>query len=89
MIGRASLGNPWVFHPEDRPAAISQIIKAAVRHIELIEQFYENPSRKLAAMKNHLGKYFKGFPGSAKIRQGIYATAGWTELKAFIADLPR
>ena len=89
MIGRASLGNPWVFHPDGRPAAISPIIKAALRHIELIEHYYETPSLKLAAMKNHLGKYFKGFHGSSKIRQRIYATPGWTELKTLIAELLR
>jgi len=80
MIGRGALGNPWIFRPEGRPENIEGIIPSLQRHLELIEEYF--PADKvLARTKNQAGRYFKGLPGSAMIRQKIYAARSFTELK--------
>jgi len=87
MIGRAALGNPWVFHPQGRPGSLLTILRAVIRHVELLESYSESPRFKLAAMKNHLGKYFKGFSGSSAIRKGIYDATDWTSLRQMLSQL--
>ena len=87
MIGRAALGNPWVFHPDGRPEDIGPVIKCVLRHVSLLEQFNAVPKLKLAAMKNHLGRYFKGFSGSSAIRRNIYDADDWSSLKEVLSQL--
>jgi tRNA-dihydrouridine synthase len=85
MIGRAALGNPWIFRPEGRPANLAGIVPAIQRHLELIERFYP-PERVLARTKNQFGRYFKGLPGSSKVRQQIYSAESFQELKDLLTS---
>ncbi len=87
MIGRAALGNPWVFHPSGRPGDIKGVMTAVRHHIFLLESVNGSPHLKLAAMKNHLGKYFKGFSGAGAIRKNIYETTDWQSLKDLFDQL--
>jgi len=87
MIGRAALGNPWAFHAEGRPGTLQDIVAGVQMHIELIELYCVQPQVKLASLKNHLGKYFRGFPGSSSLRQQIYAMSNWSELKTLLGSL--
>ena len=85
MIGRGALGNPFVFGPESRPANVAGILPALHRHLELIEK-YCSPERVLARTKNQSGRYFKGLPGSTKIRQLIYSAKTFQELKDLLTS---
>ena len=87
MIGRASLGNPWVFHPDGRPGNLSPVITAAQRHLFLVEFYNDDNQFQLAAMKNHLGKYFKGFSGASCIRKNIYAADDWSDIRGLLNEL--
>lgn len=84
LIGRGAIGNPWIFNPSDRPANLTAIISTVLTHMELIERFSETPDRALGAIKNHLGKYFRGMPGSAQMRKAVYEQADWASLKYYM-----
>ncbi|MBU0593598.1 MAG: tRNA dihydrouridine synthase DusB [Gammaproteobacteria bacterium] len=86
MIGRAALGNPFVFDPEGRPASLSSIMPALSRHLELIES-YCRPEQVLARTKNQAGRYFKGLPGSSAIRQKIYEAPSFVALRKVVQEL--
>jgi nifR3 family TIM-barrel protein len=85
MIGRGALGNPFVFRPEGRPANVAGIVPALHRHLELIEEYCPT-ERVLARTKNQAGRYFKGLPGSSKIRQLIYSAKTFQELKDLLTS---
>ena len=87
MIGRASLGNPWVFHPDGRPVNLSPVIAAVQRHVFLVESCNGDIQFQLAAMKNHLGKYFKGFSGASSIRKKIYEADDWSDIRGLLNRL--
>lgn len=71
MIGRAALGNPWVFSPGGRPDELPRLLDGVFRHLELIEGSL--PSGHMpGCIKNHLGRYFKALPESARYRKMIY-----------------
>jgi len=80
MIGRASLGNPWVFRPDGTPATLSLRMAGLRRHLELASQ-YRLADRSLARIKNHAGRYFKDIPGGNAIRRRIYGARTFTELR--------
>jgi len=71
MIGRAALGNPWVFRPEGPPDSIPDRLAALRRHLELIALHLPG-SGHLPAVKNQAGRYFKAMPGAATLRRQIY-----------------
>ena len=83
MIGRAALGNPFVFGPAERPLTVAGLLPALSRHLQLIEQFCP-VALVLARTKSQTGRYLKGQPGSAALRQKIYETKSFAELKNLV-----
>ncbi|HKJ64385.1 MAG TPA: tRNA dihydrouridine synthase DusB, partial [Desulfopila sp.] len=86
MIGRGALGNPWIFSGVARPQFNAEIAAGALRHLHLMEQ-YLSVERLLAAIKNHMGRYFTGLPGSTVIRRRIYQCADFPELRACLESV--
>lgn len=81
MIGRAALGNPWVFTPTGPPVSLPARMAGLRRHLALLKEHYP-VDRILAKIKNHAGRYFKGIPGGSVIRQRIYSIKTFAELMA-------
>ena len=79
MIGRGSMGNPWAFSPDGRPENGEEILKTALEHAELMKRFLP-VDRMLGCLKNQLGKYFKGLPGSSSMRKAVYEQQSFDDL---------
>ncbi|MCK5071309.1 MAG: tRNA dihydrouridine synthase DusB [Desulfocapsa sp.] len=86
MIGRAALGNPWVFRKDGRPQSLALILPTVTRHLELMEEHLDT-KRLLAYIRNHTGRYFSNFPGSSQIRKKIHSCENFTVLQNFIESL--
>ncbi len=86
MVGRGALGNPWVFSPQGRPADREGILAGALRHAELMERFLP-VERMLGCIKNQLGRYFKGLPGSAALRKSVYESPTFADLLQMLRNL--
>lgn len=86
MIGRAALGNPWVFSKDGRPVSYGQILPGVLRHIELMER-YIDVHRLFAVVKNHVGRYFKNLEHSSTIRKHIYDCKSFSDLKNFFTTI--
>ncbi len=86
-IGRGAIGNPWVFSYSGRPSSLGRIVETVADHLDLIEQHRSGPIRGLGSIKNHLGHYFKGFPGSSRIRKEIYGQQDFNSLRSYIGSL--
>jgi len=79
MIGRASMGNPWIFSQVVQYLATGEMLPgptpemrraAAVRHYELLAQ---TKGEQIAnrEMRKHLAWYTKGLRGAARLRGAI------------------
>jgi len=79
MIGRAALGNPWVFSPEGTPTTLAKRMSGLKHHLELIQEF-NTPDRILPKIKNQAGRYFKGIVGGSSIRRQIYQAESFNEI---------
>lgn len=86
MVGRAALGNPWVFSRDGRPDTLRDILPAVERHLELMDTHLDT-RRQLAYIRNHTGRYFSNFSGSSLIRKTIHSCADFQELRRFISTL--
>ncbi len=87
MIGRGSLGNPWVFQQPGRPATFSARLPTVLRHLKLAERYLPT-TRMLFRIKNHAGRYLAGLPGASHIRQQIIACKDMEELmQLFVNDI--
>ena len=94
MIGRASLGNPWIFKQVneyiekgiiiDKPTN-EERIDICLKHLELLEEI---KVEKVAVLeiRNHIAWYLKGIKGSNEIKNKIYMTKDIKEIKKILTD---
>ncbi len=88
MIGRAALGNPWVFSKKGRPQSLPEILVGVNQHMKLMEQHLDT-KRVLAYIRNQIGRYFCHFAGSSQIRKSIHQCETFGLLQEFISSLSR
>ncbi len=94
MIGRGSLGNPWIFseigeHLSRRVytvPTIDEIIDCCIYHINLIRD--DKGERTAAAeLKKHAAMYIKGVRSAASIRDRIMKTTSTAEIEEILKEL--
>lgn len=90
MIGRASIGNPWVFnqikhymHTGEHlaPPTVAQRAEACVEHLNMSLQ-WKGPVLGIVEMRRHYSNYFKGLPGIKEHRQVMVSTMEPSEIIA-------
>ena len=88
LIGRAALGNPWIFHGKE---AVREAVRAQsqypvpeptvsladrfdmiLKHAHTFERFHDAP--RFPRMRKHLGWYCSGFPHAAALRADMVKT---------------
>ncbi|MDW8325902.1 MAG: tRNA dihydrouridine synthase DusB [Anaerolineales bacterium] len=68
MIGRAAIGNPWIFAGKDREqVTLDEKIALMRRHLALSLEFY-GPERGLVLFRKHAARYIVGLPNEAELR---------------------
>ncbi len=67
LIGRATLGNPWIF--QGKIPTKEERIKILLEHCRKYAEFF--PHGDFKVMRKHLAWYTKGFRGSAKLRNEL------------------
>jgi len=92
MIGRASLGNPFIFRETvelldsgnvPAPPSREERMAVALQHLDLIMQF-KGEQVAVREMRKHLAWYVKGMPGAAQIRVLINQANTRDEMLAII-----
>jgi tRNA-dihydrouridine synthase B len=94
MIGRAALGNPWIFsqvgafletgtpgREEPDPGKRRSMMR---RHLSALIRFMGDERRAVRVMRKHLGWYTKGLPGSALFRDAVNRVESRAEIEEAI-----
>ncbi len=82
LVGRAALGNPWIF--TDLTPTVAQKAKVALEHAQLFEQTYINqPKYSFIPMRKYLAAYISDFPAAKSLRLALMQTTSATQ----VADL--
>ena len=87
MIGRAAIGNPWIFSRLDRcqvpPHTVLQIMRD---HLTLMLEFYGDP-KGLIIFRKHAAGYLKPYALSSEIRAGLLTTADSSEFVTRLQEI--
>ncbi len=95
MIGRASMGNPWVFREVVHylatgeippPPGIKEKINTAVRHLDLLVR-YKGEYIGVREMRKHASWYLKGLRGAARLREQLNRAVTKEEMKVMLQSL--
>lgn len=67
MIGRAAIGNPWIFQRKDRhEVTVEEVIALLKRHLRAMIEYYGDHG--LILFRKHAVKYMQGMPHVAALR---------------------
>ncbi|MBQ2311013.1 MAG: tRNA dihydrouridine synthase DusB [Firmicutes bacterium] len=91
LIGRAALGDPWIFAEwkdgcagkKHRSAA--EISAMMLRHFQLLRQI-KGDRTAVMEMRKHFGWYTKGVRGAAELRRQVNTASDAVEMMRFIND---
>ena len=71
MIGRAAIGNPWIFSRLERlQVPPHQVLQVLLRHLELSLEVY-GPKRGLVLFRKHASRYLSPYPLPVEMRQRL------------------
>ena len=95
MIGRAAMGNPWIFREARAfltdgngvPATLEERWTLVLRHCRLAVESgrYGNERQTLTSMRSRLMAYCKGFPGARELRQKLCHVTAVAEIEDMAA----
>ena len=88
MIGRASMGNPWIF--KETLCAVTgkkipqkpnrdEKINFAINHYHMLREYYGEPSAT-KQMRKFFAWYIKGLRGASRIREKIFTLENYEEI---------
>ncbi len=94
MIGRAALGNPWIFKEIieyidndkviDKPTPLDRV-DMCIKHLEYLEQT-KITKVVVLEIRNHIGWYLKGLKGSNDLKNEIYKTKDINQIKELLKE---
>jgi nifR3 family TIM-barrel protein len=85
MIGRAAIGNPWIFQRKDRcEVTIDEVIALLKRHLTAMIDYYGE--RGLILFRKHAVKYMFGMPHVAALREQIVTCESVARFDDIIGD---
>ncbi|HQL24369.1 MAG TPA: tRNA dihydrouridine synthase DusB [candidate division Zixibacteria bacterium] len=94
MVGRAAMGDPWVFGRIERYLATGERVpepSAAERinwmreHVAMAVQVY-GEARGIRIMRKFLAQYVKGLAGAAALRPRLYRVSSLAEVEAVVGE---
>ncbi len=87
MFGRAIFGNPWLFHPNKKPAdvPVPERLRVMLEHTKLFEELLGD-IKSFAIMKKHYKAYVNGWDGAKELRVKLMETNTVAEVEIIVND---
>ncbi len=93
MVGRASLGYPWIFHSIRQrlkglpfePVTLEEKIRICHTHFQLLKK-EKNPFLCLNLTKKHFSWYLRGFPGAGMWRKRFVTSQSVEEVEGLLEE---
>jgi tRNA-dihydrouridine synthase len=84
MIGRAAVGNPWIFSRLDRQDVLpEQVYRVIELHLQRMLSFY-GEARGLVIFRKHANQYLTASGLSSEIRRSLLTTASADEFLSLL-----
>jgi len=97
MIGRASIGYPWIFEEVKHfyrtgemlpPPTLSQRVDAATEHLRMSVK-WKGEKLGVVEMRRHYANYFKGIPNFKQLRMALVTLDSYDELESTLTQISR
>lgn len=85
LIGRAALGNPWIFRGVI--PTIEERFKVLLEHCKKFTEFF--PKSDFSIMRKHLAWYVKNFPHAAEVRNQLMQVKSIDNVKKIIFSIEK
>jgi len=83
LIGRAALGNPWIF--KGVVPTTEERFKVLLEHCEKFRDFF--PKSDFSIMRKHLAWYIKDFPHAAEVRNQLMQVKNIDDVKKIFSKI--
>lgn len=96
MIGRASIGYPWIFNEikhyiktgmKPGPPTLEERVNVAVRHVDFSVE-WKGTRQGLLEMRRHYTNYFRGIPNFKPVRTILVESESLEEVKETLLRIP-
>ncbi|MCU0327332.1 MAG: tRNA-dihydrouridine synthase, partial [Spirosomaceae bacterium] len=95
MIGRASIGYPWIFNEIKHyfktgemlpPPSIQQRVEAARKHLTFSIR-WKGERTGMLEMRRHYANYFRGLPNFKEYRMKLVQSLDWQEISDTLDEI--
>jgi tRNA-dihydrouridine synthase len=95
MIGRAAIGNPWIFRQihdylntgkKRQPPSLKEKINAVRFHLTM-EKEWKGERRAVLEMRRHYANYFKGIPYFKPYRMRLLQETGFDQVMEILNEI--
>ena len=83
LIGRAALGNPWIF--KGIVPTTGERFKVLLEHCKKFTEFF--PASDFSIMRKHLAWYIKDFPHAAEVRNELMQVKNIKDVKKILSKI--
>ena len=83
LIGRQSLGNPWVLKKEIYEPTREEKFKVAIEHAKKHEELFPN---NFLSVRKHLASYVKGLPDATELRKKVVMAENSMDVEESFSD---
>ena len=83
LIGRAALGNPWIF--KGVVPTTEERFKVLLEHCKKFKEFF--PESDFSIMRKHLAWYVKDFPHAAEVRNQLMQVKSIDDVKKILSTI--
>ncbi|MDZ7723728.1 MAG: tRNA dihydrouridine synthase DusB [candidate division KSB1 bacterium] len=97
MIGRAAMGNPWIFpqihtalnaHTIPEHPSFAERLDICLQHLDYAVDWY-GADRAILKMRKQLSQYLKGLPDSSKTRRQLFNTTELDDVKRILIEMKK
>ncbi len=86
LIGRAAMGNPWIFSGRDiKEIGFQERVPLILRHLQLMCDFY-GESHGTILFRKHLGKYLKYLPNTHTLKDSLFRETSRQGVELLLKD---
>lgn len=84
LIGRAAMGNPWVFRKDGYKPNLEEKLMVAIEHSRKFEEIFSD--RKFFVMRKHLAWYAHGFSDMKDLRRKLVLTDSARDVEMVVRE---
>lgn len=85
MLGRAVIGNPWLFNAEKKEVSLQEKLAVMCEHARLFEEIFTG-QKNFSDVRKHLHAYAHGFAGAKQLRLDLMEAKNAEDIEKIVGQ---